>query len=254
MHTRPRVDVRGVGKSYMTRSGGVDAVRDVSFSVSDGEFVALVGPSGCGKSTILKMVAGLVSYDLGEIEVAGAKARAGRSEVGMMLQAPVLFPWRTVRQNVLLPLEVFGKDMNAGRRRAEEIIQLVGLAGFEEKYPWELSGGMQQRVNLSRLLVFEPSILLMDEPFASLDEFTRERLNLEIASLHERFHRSVIFVTHNIPEAVFLSDRVLVMSPRPGTIAGEVTSTLPRPRVASLIDSEPMVKTVRAVRALLSTE
>lgn len=254
MPGRASVDVRGVGKSYATRSGRVDAVREVNFSMEDGEFVALVGPSGCGKSTILKMVAGLVSYDAGEIQVAGGAAQPGRPEVGVMLQSPVLFPWRTVRQNVLLPLEVFGQDMNAGRQRAQGILELVGLTGFEDKYPWELSGGMQQRVNLSRLLVYEPSILLMDEPFASLDEFTRERLNLEIASLHERLYRSVLFVTHNILEAVFLSDRILVMSPRPGTIVGEVESSLPRPRVPSLIDSEPMVETVRAVRALLKTE
>lgn len=245
------VDVDSVTKLYQTKTGQVKAVGDVSFGVRKGEFVSLVGPSGCGKSTILKMVAGLIPWDKGSIMVAGSSAAAGRREIGIMLQSPVLFPWRTVVENVLLPMELFGRDSRIGRARAQEILSLVGLTGFEEKYPRELSGGMQQRVSLSRLLVYEPSILLMDEPFGALDEFTRERLNLEIASIHERLHRSVLFVTHNVSEAVFLSDRVVVMSPMPGRVADIVDVELSRPRSADLLDSASFFEVVTKVRAVL---
>ena len=229
-------------------------MRDVSFDVRAGEFISLVGPSGCGKSTILKMVAGLIPYEGGSIEVSGSPPRAGRREIGIMLQSPVLFPWRTVMNNVLLPIQVFRMDAAEGRRRAQEILDLVGLSGFEQKHPWELSGGMQQRVNLCRLLVFEPAVLLMDEPFAALDEFTRERLNNELASLHEQLHRSVLYVTHNIPEAVFLSDRIVVMGTQPGRVLGIIEVDLPRPRSIEILDSEPVVELVRGVRHMFHVE
>jgi NitT/TauT family transport system ATP-binding protein len=253
-HRDASIDVDGVRKTYKTRDGDVEAIRGATFRVESGELVAVVGPSGCGKSTLLKMVAGLIPYEEGTIRVAGAPARAGNPDVGIMLQSPVLFPWRTVLENVLLPTEVFGMDRATAVRRAKEMLELVGLSDFEAKHAWELSGGMQQRVSLCRLLVFEPSILLMDEPFGSLDEFTRERLNSEIAMLQEELHRTVLYVTHNITEAIFLADRVVAMSARPGRVLGTVDSRLPRPRSLEMMRTETMVQLVGKVRDMLQID
>jgi NitT/TauT family transport system ATP-binding protein len=247
----PSIEIRSLTKVYETRKRRVEAVREVSLDVEQGEFVALLGPSGCGKSTILKIVGGLVPYDSGDVLVAEAPASAGRREVGIMLQTPVLFPWRTVMKNVLLPAEVLGLDMDAARARAEDLLKLVGLEGFSDQYRWELSGGMQQRVSLARLLVPEPSILLMDEPFSALDELTRESLILELARLHEELQRSVLYVTHNVLESVFLSDRVVVMSARPGEILGVVDVDLPRPRRHELLSSPRTAELAAEIRALL---
>jgi NitT/TauT family transport system ATP-binding protein len=244
----PVVELRNVGKRYVTRSGVIDAIKEATFSVQDGEFVSLVGPSGCGKSTLLKIIAGLLPYDRGSVQVNGSPARAGRAEVGIMLQSPVLFPWRSVLQNVLLPIEVLHKNQAVGLERAREILELVGLTRFADKYPRELSGGMQQRASLSRLLVFDPSLLLMDEPFGALDEFTRLRLNIELALLHERLSKSVVFVTHNISEAVFLSDRVVAMSAHPGRVVRVIDIPLPRPRTQDMVDSPEMAACMREVR------
>jgi NitT/TauT family transport system ATP-binding protein len=255
----PAMEVSELGKIYQTRHGAVEAVRRATFSVDRGEFVSLVGPSGCGKSTILHILAGLLEFESGDVKMAGTPAKAGRRDVGIMLQRPVLFPWRTVMQNVLLPTRVFkidrrGEQRNAVRKRAAELLKLVGLGGFEEKYPWELSGGMQQRASLARLLVFEPEILLMDEPFAALDEFTRERLNSELARLHETLGRTVLYVTHNIQEAVFLSDRVVVMKPRPGEVLEIVDVTLERPRRIEMIAETETAALVARIRKKLGFE
>jgi len=255
----PAIEIKDLGKIYQTRHGAVEAVRSATFSVDRGEFVSLVGPSGCGKSTILHIVAGLLEFEGGEVRMAGKPANAGRRDVGIMLQRPVLFPWRTVTQNVLLPTRVFkidrrGEQREAVRRRAAELIKLVGLEGFEEKYPWELSGGMQQRASLARLLVFEPEILLMDEPFAALDEFTRERLNSELARLHEQLGRTVLYVTHNIQEAVFLSDRVVVMKPRPGEVLEIVDIPLERPRRIEMVAETETAALVARIRRKLGFE
>jgi NitT/TauT family transport system ATP-binding protein len=255
----PAIDVSDLGKIYQTRNGPVEAVRRANFSVDRGEFVSLVGPSGCGKSTILHIVAGLLECESGTVKVGGSPAQAGRRDVGIMLQRPVLFPWRTVTQNVLLPTQVFkidrrGEQREALRKRAAELIKLVGLEGFEEKYPWELSGGMQQRASLARLLVFEPEILLMDEPFAALDEFTRERLNSELARLHETLGRTVLYVTHNIQEAVFLSDRVVVMKPRPGEVLEIVDIPLERPRRIEMVAEAETAALVGRIRRKLGFE
>jgi NitT/TauT family transport system ATP-binding protein len=247
----PVIDVRGLGKTYTTRRGPVEAVRDTSFDVRDGEFVALVGPSGCGKSTILHIVAGLIERTGGTVEVLGAEAQAGRPDVGIMLQRPTLLPWRSVLQNVVLPTEMFKVDKAEAQRRARELLALVGLEGFEDKHPWELSGGMQQRASLARLLVFEPQILLMDEPFAALDEFTRERLNGELADLHETLGRSILYVTHNIQEAVFLSDRVVVMKPHPGEVLQIVDVDLPRPRRVELLNEPRTAELAAKIRQML---
>ncbi|HET8757806.1 MAG TPA: ABC transporter ATP-binding protein [Solirubrobacteraceae bacterium] len=250
------MEVSELGKIYETRHGAVEAVRRANFAVERGEFVSLVGPSGCGKSTILHILAGLLDFDTGDVKMAGTPAKAGRRDVGIMLQRPVLFPWRTVLQNVLLPTQVFkidrrGAQRAAVRERAADLLKLVGLEGFEEKYPWELSGGMQQRASLARLLVFEPEILLMDEPFAALDEFTRERLNSELARLHETLGRTVLYVTHNIQEAVFLSDRVVVMKPRPGEVLEIVDITLERPRRIEMIAEPETAALVARIRTRL---
>jgi NitT/TauT family transport system ATP-binding protein len=243
--------VRGLSKTYRTRTGDVEALRDASIEVGEGEFISLVGPSGCGKSTLLKLVGGLMEPSTGSVTVGGQPAREGHPEVGIMFQSAVLLPWRTVLQNVLLPTQIFGHAKGESRRRAMEMLELVGLKGFENHHIWELSGGMQQRVNLCRLLVFEPKLLLMDEPFAALDEFTRERLNLEIATLHERLGRTVVYVTHNIIEALFLSDRVVVMTNRPGRILGVVKSPLPRPRTLEMVMSEEAAAAAREIRGML---
>jgi NitT/TauT family transport system ATP-binding protein len=255
----PAIEVTDLSKIYQTRNGPVEAVRRASFGVDRGEFVSLVGPSGCGKSTILHIVSGLLDFDTGDVKMAGSPAKAGRRDVGIMLQRPVLFPWRSVLQNVLLPTQVFkldrrGEQRDAVTARAAELIKLVGLEGFEEKYPWELSGGMQQRASLARLLVFEPEILLMDEPFAALDEFTRERLNSELARLHESLGRTVLYVTHNIQEAVFLSDRVVVMKPRPGEILEIVDIPLERPRRIEMIADPRTAELVAGIRKKLGFE
>ncbi|MFT4265478.1 MAG: ABC transporter ATP-binding protein [Nocardioides sp.] len=245
------ISVRNLGKVYETKSGLVEAVKDVSFDVRRGEFVSLVGPSGCGKSTILHIVAGLLDHTGGSVEVAGAPARSGRRDVGIMLQRPVLMPWRSVLDNVLLPAELFKLDKRTARARAEELLELVGLESFAHKHVWELSGGMQQRASLARVLVAEPDILLMDEPFSALDEFTRERLNAELARLHESLGRSSLYVTHHISEAVFLSDRVVVLKPRPGEVVEIVEVTIPRPRQIRSITSHESTELAASIRDLL---
>jgi NitT/TauT family transport system ATP-binding protein len=257
--TQHAISVRQLSKVYATRRGAVEALRRATFDVERGEFVSLVGPSGCGKSTLLHIAAGLLEDSGGEVHVAGTPAKAGRRDVGIMLQRPVLFPWRTVLQNVVLPAQVFkmfgrGAERERITKRAHELIELVGLHGFEEKYPWELSGGMQQRASLARLLVFEPEILLMDEPFAALDEFTRERLNSELAHLHESLGRTVLYVTHNIQEAVFLSDRVVVMKPRPGEVLEIVDIPLERPRHIEMVADPRTAELVARIRTKLGFE
>jgi NitT/TauT family transport system ATP-binding protein len=248
------ISVQDLRKVYETRGGLVEAVRTASFDVKEREFVALVGPSGCGKSTILQICAGLIPFNEGSVEVGGTRARSGRSDVGIMFQSSVMLPWRSVIDNVLLPTEIFGMDQKESKQKAKELIELVGLQGFGDKHPWELSGGMQQRASLARVLVFDPDILLMDEPFAALDEFTRERLNVELARLHEQLGRSVLYVTHNIQEAVFLADRVVVMKPHPGEILAILDTGLPRPRTIELLDDPRTVELTIKIRRMLFTD
>jgi len=229
-----------LGMTYEAQSGPVEALRDITFGVGRGEFVALVGPSGCGKSTLLRIVAGLRSPTAGDVTVDGRPVTRPIAQVGMVFQAPVLLKWRTVLDNVLLPAELAGLEAKRYRDRAHELLQLVGLGGFEAKLPRELSGGMQQRASLCRALLLDPPLLLMDEPFGALDAMTRDEMNLELlrvwgegpggAAGSDR--KTILFVTHSIPEAVFLADRVVVMSPRPGRVARICPATLPRPRTA----------------------
>ena len=250
----PAVVVRNLGMVYVSKNGPVEAVKDVSFNVTRGEFVSLVGPSGCGKSTILHIVAGLVAHTSGDVEVDGRPAASGRRDIGIMLQRPVLMPWRTVLDNVLLPTQITGMDRGEAKQRALSLLEMVGLEHFASKYPWELSGGMQQRASLARVLVNEPEILLMDEPFAALDEFTKERLNAELAALHERMGRTTLYVTHHIAESVFLSDRVIVLKPRPGEVLDIVEITIPRPRRIESITEAHSAELVAMIRNQLGFE
>ncbi len=216
------ITVRHLSKTYATRDGAVAALERTTFSVGEGEFVAVVGPSGCGKSTLLKILAGILASSSGEALLRGTLIAGPRRDIGVVFQSPVLFPWRTVLDNVLLPVDV----QRLGRQRHEQVgvdlLALVGLEGFERKYPWELSGGMQQRVAITRALVHDPAMLLMDEPFGALDAMTREHMNLELQRIWLERRKTVLFITHSIPEAVFLADRVLVMTARPGRLLDDI--------------------------------
>jgi NitT/TauT family transport system ATP-binding protein len=229
---QPLVAARGVTKRFGTGDEAVVALEDVSLEVAAGDFVSLIGPSGCGKSTLLRTIGDLTTPTDGEVLVGGKSAEQARRDrdYGMVFQKATLFDWRTVRRNVELPLEVLGWSREDRRRRAEEMLELVELGDFARKRPAQLSGGMQQRVAIARALAFEPSLLLMDEPFGALDEITRERLNDELLRIWQTTHTTVVFVTHSIPEAVFLSNRIVVMSPRPGRVLAEIPVDLAYPR------------------------
>jgi NitT/TauT family transport system ATP-binding protein len=255
MATAPIIAIDHVSKIYDSGGGEVTALQDVSLSIAPGEFIALIGPSGCGKSTLMRLIGDLAQPSVGSIRVKGkppAQARRDR-DYGIVFQAPVLYDWRTVRKNVELPLEVMGRDARARRERAQSMLGLVGLQDFGDAYPWQLSGGMQQRVSIARALAFAPSILLMDEPFGALDEITRERMQAELLTIWggAETDTTVIFVTHSIPEAVFLSDRVVVMSPRPGRIEKVVSTDLPRPRDVTTRESARFFELVTEVRESL---
>ena len=224
------IRIDGVSKSFTGRSGPVEALRDVSLEVGDGEFVAVVGRSGCGKSTLLRLIAGLVPATAGHIAVAGEQVAKPRRDVAMMFQRPALLPWRTVLDNVLLPVQIFGRRTAEYRRRADELLAVTGLTGFEKRLPHELSGGMQQRVALCRALIGRPQVMLMDEPFSALDPLIREELSVELQRIHMEQEATTVFVTHSIDEAVLLADRVVVLSPRPGRVREIIDVRIPRPR------------------------
>ncbi len=228
------VEMQGVGKTYRTGRSELRALEDVSFAVERGQFVSVVGQSGCGKSTLLKMTAGVTPISHGTIKVAGEPVSGPPGRLGMVFQTPVLLEWRTVLDNVLLPIEILHLGLAAGRRRAMELIDLVGLAGFEYRLPAELSGGMQQRVAICRALVSDPPLLLMDEPFGALDALTRDQMAVELMHIWEETRKTILFVTHSIDEAVLLSDKVVVMTPRPGRVGMLLDVHLPRPRPAAV--------------------
>lgn len=224
------IRLSGVSRSFDGRSGRVEALRNIDLDIADGEFVAVLGRSGCGKSTLLRLVAGLLPVTAGEVTVADAPVARPRQDVAMLFQRPALLPWRTVLDNVLLPVEIFGWKRAQHRDRARQLLELAGLTGFEKRLPHELSGGMQQRVSLCRSLISQPRVMLMDEPFSALDALTREELSGELQRIHMETSATVVFVTHSIEEAVLLADRVVVLSPRPGRIRDIVDVTIPRPR------------------------
>ncbi|PYO47162.1 MAG: hypothetical protein DMD84_24400 [Candidatus Rokuibacteriota bacterium] len=242
----------GVEKTYRTRRGDVvRAVEDVTLHVAENEFVTLVGPSGCGKSTLLRLVAGLTPATRGAIRVRDTAVREPFPDVGFVFQQPVLLPWRSVLDNVLFSVEMLGQPPRQYRKQAADLLELTGLGGFETKYPRELSGGMQQRVAICRALLPDPSLLLMDEPFGALDAMTREEMSLELLRVWEERRKTILFVTHSIPEAILLADRVVVMTARPGRIARVLTIDLPRPRTMEL-EFDPRFKAASdEVRSLI---
>jgi NitT/TauT family transport system ATP-binding protein len=242
------ISVNSLWMEYPASNGTVLALRDVSFTARDGEFVAIVGPSGCGKSTLLKILAGLIRPTRGDVLLRGTPIMGPRRDIGFVFQSPVLFPWRTVLDNVLLPVDVQRLGREEHRPRALRLLEFAGLSGFEHHYPWELSGGMQQRVGIVRSLVHDPAMLLMDEPFGALDAMTRETMNLELQRIWLERRETVLFITHSIPEAVFLADRVLTMASRPGHVLEEVAIDLPRPRTLDVMASAKFVELTRRIR------
>ena len=243
------IAVRELAKIYGTRHGPVQALEAINFEVGEGEFIAIVGPSGCGKTTLLKILAGLIPASAGSALLRGTPILGPRRDIGMVFQAPVLFPWRSVLDNVLLPADVQRLGRERLRATALDLVRLVGLEGFERRYPWELSGGMQQRVAIVRALIHDPAMLLMDEPFGALDAMTREQMNLELQRILLERRKTVVFITHSIPEAVFLADRVLVMTPRPGRIAEAIAIELPRPRSLDVMSTPEFGAYARRIRA-----
>jgi NitT/TauT family transport system ATP-binding protein len=250
---RSVIEIAGVSKRFGPASGGVVALESIDLTIDHGEFVSLIGPSGCGKSTLLRLIGDLTVPTSGAIRVNGKPARQARldRDYGMVFQAPVLMDWRTVEKNVQLPLEIMGFSGPERTRRATALLDLVELREFAGRYPWQLSGGMQQRVAIARALAFDPKLLLMDEPFGALDEMTRERMNLELMNIWRRLETTIVFVTHSIPEAVFLSTRVVVMSPRPGRIAKIVNIDLVQPRSVETREQERYFHLVTDVREAL---
>ena len=249
------VEVRNASVIYGAQTDApVHALSNINLQIQEGEFVALIGPSGCGKTTLMRVIADLEKISAGEVLVNGVSphdARLARA-YGYVFQAPALFPWRTVLANVMLPLHIQGRPKAEAKAIALQHLERVGLTGFESKYPWQLSGGMQQRVSIARALSFEPQILMMDEPFGALDEITRDRLNEQLQQLWQRERRTVVFVTHSISEAVYLATRIVVMSPRPGRIAKVIQSPLPDERHLGLRDSAAFVNLAHEVREALA--
>lgn len=244
------IEVNDVSMRYQTGTKEVLALKNVNLEIHKGEFVSLLGPSGCGKTTLLRLMADLLQPTDGEIKITGntpQEARLAR-RYGMVFQNPVLYAWRKVINNVKLPLEVMGVPKEKQNDKAMSLLDLVGLKEFADKYPWQLSGGMQQRVAIARALATDPEILLMDEPFSALDEFSRERLNSELLSIWSKIGNTVVFVTHSIPEAVFLSDRVFVLSPHPGRLSAVVDINLPRPRDKEIRNSTEFFSLVTQIR------
>jgi NitT/TauT family transport system ATP-binding protein len=246
------IDFHNVSRSFRSRDGDeVLALRDLSLSIGRNEFVTLVGPSGCGKSTLLHIVAGLIQPSPRLAKISCQPVQAPSDETAIVFQSPTLLPWASVLDNVLFPLRMMGRMAPASRDRARELIRLVGLEGFEAKSPRELSGGMQQRVAICRALIHEPQVLLMDEPFGALDALTREEMTLELLRIWERQPKTIVFVTHSIPEAVMLADRVVVMSPRPGRIAEIIHVPLARPRSFELEGHPDFQRCTQRIRELI---
>ncbi|PWR03452.1 sulfonate ABC transporter ATP-binding protein [Meridianimarinicoccus roseus] len=246
----PVIDARGLELVFQTNDGPVHALNDVNLQISKGDFVSFIGPSGCGKTTLLRAIAALETPTDGQLMVNGMTPDAARRSraYGYVFQAAGLYPWRTIAANVKLPLEIMGFDKAEQERRAADVLRLVDLEGFERKYPWQLSGGMQQRASIARALAFDADILLMDEPFGALDEIVRDHLNEQLLKLWERTEKTIAFVTHSIPEAVYLSTRIVVMSPRPGRITDVIDSPLPRERPLDIRDTPEFLAVAHRVR------
>ncbi|MGY9019784.1 MAG: ABC transporter ATP-binding protein [Alphaproteobacteria bacterium] len=249
--TEAHVRVKNLRKTYQTRNDEIEAIREVQMEVAEGEFISILGPSGCGKSTLLMIVGGLLPLTSGTVAVGGENVSKPRRDTGVVFQAPVLMPWRTILKNVLFPIESLGLRQDDYIDRAHELLEMTGLSGFADNVPSELSGGMQQRVAICRALIHNPNLLLMDEPFSALDAMTRDLMNQELLRIWEEYKKTVLFVTHSIREAVFLSDRVFVMSPRPAVISEIVTIDLPRPRELAIEETPEFNEYVAHLRGLI---
>jgi NitT/TauT family transport system ATP-binding protein len=246
----PAIDATGVSLTFATADGTVQALSEIDLQIAAGDFVSLIGPSGCGKTTLLRIIADLEQPTAGTLRVNGLTTEEARlrRQYGYVFQAPALYPWRTVERNVMLPLELMGFSAVERRERARRYLELVNLTGFERKFPWQLSGGMQQRASIARALSFDPALLLMDEPFGALDEITRDHLNEQLLRLWDRTGKTVVFVTHSIPEAVFLSTRIVIMSARPGRIIDVIDCDFPRDRTIEIRETPEFVKIAHRVR------
>jgi NitT/TauT family transport system ATP-binding protein len=245
------VQARGVSLTFQTADGEVQALSNVDLDIAEGDFVSFIGPSGCGKTTLLRIIADLEQPTAGSIAVNGVTPEQARLQrhYGYIFQAAALYPWRTIERNVALPLEIMGYDAAQQQQRAKRYMALVNLTGFERKFPWQLSGGMQQRVSIARALSFDPALLLMDEPFGALDEIVRDHLNEQLLRLWDQTGKTVVFVTHSIPEAVFLSSKIVVMSPRPGRIIDVIACDFPRNRTLEIRETPEFLKIAQRVRA-----
>jgi NitT/TauT family transport system ATP-binding protein len=248
---RPVIEINDLCKIYRTKTDLIEAVQDITFDIKEESFVSIIGPSGCGKSTLLKIIGGVIPATKGSVKVEGGSIRESQAKIGMVFQSPVLLKWRTIINNVLLPIEILKYPIEEYREKAENLLELVGLKGFEDKYPHELSGGMQQRASISRALIFDPKLLLMDEPFGALDALTRDILNQELLRIWRAEKQTILFVTHNIPEAVYLSDTVIVLTPRPARIAETFEIDLPRPRNIEMQAEREFGETVIDIREKL---
>jgi len=248
----PEIQIKNVTMKYPVNNGeDVVALKDVSLDIREGEFISLLGPSGCGKTTLLRIIADLLQPTSGSVSIRDKTPREIRlqQKYGIVFQSPVLYDWRTVRRNICMPMEIMGVPKKERTARITNMLELVGLQNFGYKYPFELSGGMQQRVGIARALALNPEILLMDEPFSALDEFTREKLNEDLLEIWSKTNKTVIFVTHNIPESVFLSDRVVVLSPHPGRLSAIVDIDLPRPRKNAIRETPEFYEYVAKIRS-----
>jgi len=251
MSVTTEIQITNLTKTYINNNGEeIQALKDVNLNIREGEFISLLGPSGCGKSTMLRMIADLLEPTSGEISIQGMTPRETRlqKKFGVVFQTPVLYDWRNVRRNICLPMEIVGISGKERTARIDKQLAMVGLEQFGYKYPYELSGGMQQRVGIARALALDPEILLMDEPFSALDEFTREKLNEDVLKIWRKTNKTIVFVTHNIAESVFMSDRVVVLSPHPGRVSAVVDIDLPRPRRAELRETQAFYDLVKKIR------
>ena len=249
MPEEPYIRLAGIDKIYRSKRGDVTALQNINLDIHKSEFVSILGPSGCGKSTLLKCVAGLEAVSSGQVEIAGKRVIEPPINTGIVFQRDVLLDWRTVLDNVLLPAEFYRLDRKKWRQRALQLLADLGLEGYGPRYPWELSGGMRQRVAICRGLLLDPELLLMDEPFGALDAITRDELNMELERIWERSSKTVLFITHSISEAVFLSSRVIVMGKNPGRIADVVEIDLPRPRTLAIRETSEFTGYVRRLRS-----
>ncbi|MDA0999705.1 MAG: ABC transporter ATP-binding protein [bacterium] len=248
------IEINGLRIVYPSKAGSVHALENISLQAEDGEFISVLGPSGCGKSTLMKAIAGLLSPRKGEIKVYGEIVQGPTSDVGIVFQNAVLMNWRSVMKNIMLQIEVRGLDYKEYEKRARDLIKLVGIEGFENHYPFQLSGGMQQRASICRALIHDPPLLLMDEPFGALDALTRETMNLELQRIWMESKKTILLITHSISEAVFLADRVIVLSERPGRVRTVLEVNLPRPRDLSTMENPDFVHMVGQLRRELQAE